>query len=77
VNEFFVYVLQAALTQAFVYYAFDEARLCGRMLRRAVDIAATLDNSSVVQVANQYADIHFTSLKVYLLYGKVALERGK
>jgi hypothetical protein len=49
INEFFVYFLESMLTAAFVYRFFEDYAQFTKMIRRAVDIASSLDNSSVGQ----------------------------
>lgn len=50
INEFFVYFLESMLTSAFVYRFFEDFVQFRKMIRRAVDIASSLDNSSVLKV---------------------------
>lgn len=76
INEFFVYFLESMLTAAFVFRFFQDYQQFDKSIKRAVDIAALVDNSSVGKT-DQYADIHFVSMKIYLFYGKHSVEIGK
>lgn len=70
INEFFVCLLNAMLCASSIFYHFDQVERSNQMIHRAVQLTKTFDTAGV-------SDIIISSMKVFMFYGKLVVERGQ
>ena len=70
INEYFVCLLNAMLCASSILYHFGHVARSNKLIHRAVQITRALDTAGA-------SDIITSSMKAFMFYGKLVVERGQ